>query len=235
MTENHSITEAEELAKQLRKENSNLKRQLRALTERNNKYQLLIAHLINDEPAITPLEYSSILPLKKPEPNPTQPKKTTNIKTPRALRISAIEKAILAQPIADELQAHGVLETIRRIKPMPALKLAGIYFLLNPQNEIVYVGQSLDILNRISFHMCDGEKRPYFTHYKAICCPIDELNKWESFFISHLNPPLNKTTATYREQRKRENDWKSEIKKELPRKVRDFSTKTPWVHFSKVL
>lgn len=234
-----SIRLASEL-EALKKERANLKRKLRSAIEKNDKYQKFIAHLINDQPSLNASEYSSILTPSVKSSKPSQP--TVRV-IPAAVRVPRAIEALatnlisenLSDSIEEELKREGVTGMLRNLKKIPVLSFPGIYFLLNNDDEVVYVGQSMDIYARIKSHTRDSEKNKLFTHFKAICCPIDELNKWEQYFITQLNPKLNKTKQNDIDDRKRKRDFKKEALKTLPKKVRGFRTETPWVHFSKVM
>lgn len=72
------------------------------------------------------------------------------------------------------------------IKPFPLF--SGIYFLLDKEGELVYVGQSTDLRKRI-------DKHPYnlvATHFQCIRVKPTMLNDEEAFYIHSLTPQLNK-------------------------------------------
>ena len=76
----------------------------------------------------------------------------------------------------------------------PALpKLIGIYFLING-DEIVYVGQSVDIYSRISQHSKDVLKT--FDNFYILECPAEHLSILEAHFIFKFHPFLNSTFPT---------------------------------------
>jgi excinuclease UvrABC nuclease subunit len=62
----------------------------------------------------------------------------------------------------------------------------GVYFLFNHE-QLVYVGKSLDVLNRVQFHRAEKE----ITHYTLIECQEDIANCLEPHFIAKFDPPLN--------------------------------------------
>lgn len=68
---------------------------------------------------------------------------------------------------------------------LPWEKASGVYFLLNG-NEIVYVGQAVNVYARIGQHV---DKR--FDRYAFIPCAINALDKLESLYIHCLRPKLN--------------------------------------------
>lgn len=73
---------------------------------------------------------------------------------------------------------------------MPWGRESGVYFLVD-NNDVVYVGQSVNVYARIAQHT---DKR--FTHYAIIPCQIELLNKLESLYIHLLRPRFNGNYAT---------------------------------------
>lgn len=71
--------------------------------------------------------------------------------------------------------------------PLPP-SLCGVYFLLNGGN-LVYVGQSVDIVHRVLEHKrCRWRS---FDSYAYILCSKSELNLLESLYIHHYKPAGN--------------------------------------------
>jgi hypothetical protein len=68
---------------------------------------------------------------------------------------------------------------------LPWAKTSGVYFLLDG-DEVVYVGQAVNVYSRIAQHT---EKR--FDRYAFVPCPVDALNRLESLYIHCLRPRLN--------------------------------------------
>ena len=64
--------------------------------------------------------------------------------------------------------------------------MSGIYFLIQ-DNEIIYVGQSVNIFARIATHIEQKE----FDSYAYLECPPEQLNTYESLYIHTLRPKLN--------------------------------------------
>jgi hypothetical protein len=62
----------------------------------------------------------------------------------------------------------------------------GVYFLID-NDEVVYVGQSVNIFSRISQHKIDKK----FDRYAFIPCSKENLDKLESLYIHFLRPRLN--------------------------------------------
>ena len=82
------------------------------------------------------------------------------------------------------------------IKKGIPLKSAGIYFLIGPMRDIVYIGQSGNVLTRLGNHQKDPKK--FFTHYRIIGCNNEERRKyWEKYLITKYNPVYNKNYANH--------------------------------------
>lgn len=76
-----------------------------------------------------------------------------------------------------------IVEMSRRYTP-----ISGVYFLIEG-NEIVYVGQSIDVYNRVTSHALKGEK--VFDRYAYIEVNPDDLNEVEADYIVVMGPKLN--------------------------------------------
>jgi excisionase family DNA binding protein len=68
---------------------------------------------------------------------------------------------------------------------------SGIYFLIMA-GEIVYVGQSVNILSRIAAHV----QEKTFDSWHWVSCPPQSLDYWERKYLDELMPPLNADRAT---------------------------------------
>ena len=77
-----------------------------------------------------------------------------------------------------------------KVLDLESMFTVGIYFLVS-ENEIVYVGQSIDIGQRVRSHRNDIKK--VFDEVRFIECKEEELLEKECEFISVLNPKYNKT------------------------------------------
>jgi len=78
------------------------------------------------------------------------------------------------------------IETIIQ-KSKPVNRIEGIYFLIK-NKEIVYVGQSNNIVARVGSHLSDKTKS--FDSYSFV--EISRLNEVESYFIHNLRPEFNR-------------------------------------------
>lgn len=84
-----------------------------------------------------------------------------------------------------DLDYAAVVRNKTDYKP-PAIM--GVYFLLRG-SEVVFVGQSADVLVRISQHWAEKEKK--FDGYTVIECPADEQNLVQAHFICKFKPVHN--------------------------------------------
>jgi excinuclease UvrABC nuclease subunit len=79
------------------------------------------------------------------------------------------------------------IEEIRAQSQAPKPPLVGVYFLFK-DTELVYVGQSNNILLRVQTHT----KRLDFDRYAYLSCSKDELDDLENAYILKLRPKLNR-------------------------------------------
>lgn len=70
---------------------------------------------------------------------------------------------------------------------IPHHETSGVYFLMRGP-DIIYVGQSLDVLQRISRHRREGRS---FDAFSYIICPVDGLDELEADYIRALVPEEN--------------------------------------------
>lgn len=70
---------------------------------------------------------------------------------------------------------------------MAAVHACGVYLLIKG-NEVVYVGQSVNIPSRVGQHVRAGKK---FDRVRFLVCEKDQLNLWEGVMINLLRPKLN--------------------------------------------
>jgi len=69
--------------------------------------------------------------------------------------------------------------------------LTGIYFLFNNKN-LIYIGQSTNIIYRVGTHLKDKE----FNRYAYILCSKERLLDLERQYLNKYNPSLNKSTGS---------------------------------------
>jgi len=67
-----------------------------------------------------------------------------------------------------------------------SIKKIGIYFLIKDK-QIIYIGQSINIHNRLSHH----SSRKQFDAISIIECNPDNLDELESLYIHAIKPCLN--------------------------------------------
>lgn len=80
---------------------------------------------------------------------------------------------------------HSIYDVI--LASVPVTHGSGIYFLLR-KNEVIYVGQSVDVLGRISRHRREGRA---FDAYAYIECAQDEMDRLERLYIRAFVPEEN--------------------------------------------
>jgi hypothetical protein len=71
-------------------------------------------------------------------------------------------------------------------------RVSGIYFLIR-DSEIVYVGKSANVLDRLSKHIEKG-----FDSFSIVECSWKDMRMLEPHFIYKFSPPLNVTPPTNR-------------------------------------
>lgn len=72
---------------------------------------------------------------------------------------------------------------------IPSSVICGIYFLIR-KDQIVYVGQSKNVLRRVARHADDGKE---FDHFSVAPCEESELDALERTYILSLFPEQNMT------------------------------------------
>lgn len=70
---------------------------------------------------------------------------------------------------------------------IPCVGHCGIYFLI-ADNDVIYVGQSIDVFGRIARHRRDGRM---FDSFAFMPCAKDRLDKTEAAYILAFMPWLN--------------------------------------------
>lgn len=71
---------------------------------------------------------------------------------------------------------------------IPFSFVSGVYFLIQA-DEIVYVGQSVNVMSRIAQHRRDGEKD--FDSFNAVPCKPEDLDRLEELYINAFVPRFN--------------------------------------------
>lgn len=101
-------------------------------------------------------------------------------------RLAALQRMETMNAVSAAVTAKSLLrEDEMALVALPWAKASGVYFLLDG-DEVVYVGQSVNVYSRIGQHT---DKR--FDRYAFVPCPVDALNKLESLYIHCLRPRLN--------------------------------------------
>lgn len=101
----------------------------------------------------------------------------------RLAELSTFEKmSVVSAALTNKTLLDG--EQIAKLA-LPWQRSCGVYFLVQGQ-EVVYVGQSVNIYSRISQH---SDKK--FDKYAFVPCEAELLDKLESLYIHTLKPRLN--------------------------------------------
>jgi hypothetical protein len=75
---------------------------------------------------------------------------------------------------------------------IPCKSLVGVYFLIE-EGQVVYVGQSTDMLRRISRHR---DNDILFDSFTVIFCSKDKIDEIESMYIDAFLPKYNRATPS---------------------------------------
>lgn len=78
---------------------------------------------------------------------------------------------------------------------IPMILASGIYFLLR-KGEVIYVGQSVDVLHRIARHRREGRTFDAFSYME---CDPEDLDRLETLYIKAFVPVENLTFGNHRE------------------------------------
>jgi len=96
-----------------------------------------------------------------------------------------VDEAVPEQMVLDKKIPIDDIETRR----------PGVYFLIR-ENKVVYVGKSIDMIQRLRSHMAD--QRMEFTHVTMLKLDSDEfeLDIMEKMMIRKFKPPKNKDSMS---------------------------------------
>lgn len=104
-------------------------------------------------------------------------------------------EAHLRRSRAEGKRPHGkrVPLNARDVANLPRVDsraFSGIYFLYRG-DECVYVGQSMHVHSRAQAHMRGDFKTSCCDSYSWFPCAQQDLDRYETYFIEMLDPPLN--------------------------------------------
>lgn len=101
-------------------------------------------------------------------------------------RLAALQRMETMNTISAALHGKALLREDEIAKAaLPWAKASGVYFLLDG-DEVVYVGQAVNVYSRIGQHT---DKR--FDRYAFVPCAAEGLDRLESLYIHCLRPRLN--------------------------------------------
>ena len=101
-------------------------------------------------------------------------------------KLSALERQETMNVVSSTLTGKVLLRANEIARAaLPLEKVSGVYFLVDG-DEVVYVGQAVNVHSRVGQHT---DKR--FDRYAFVPCATDALNVLESLYIHCLRPRLN--------------------------------------------
>ena len=104
---------------------------------------------------------------------------------------------VVTQRLAETPESIKSLAGLRHIDPN-RIKFAGIYFLCR-DGEVVYVGQSKHVQERILTHIREKQKKFHRTEIFLLPVPESELMRIESEFVTRFRPIYNQQPHSTRE------------------------------------
>jgi hypothetical protein len=107
----------------------------------------------------------------------------------RLTELRAQEAYSLSHPGGSNKRLLYLEEILSAARPWDAV--VGVYFLV-AKGELVYVGQSTSVLQRIGTH-AQTKTKP-FDSWAYVPCAVEDLNTMESLYIHFLRPPMNGRT-----------------------------------------
>lgn len=105
-------------------------------------------------------------------------------------RLAALQRMETMNSVSAAVAGSALLREDEIAKAaLPWAKASGVYFLLDG-DEVVYVGQAVNVYSRIGQHT--GKR---FDRYAFVPCAVDALDRLESLYIHCLRPRLNGVQA----------------------------------------
>lgn len=112
----------------------------------------------------------------------------------RHVRFSDNDDELLgAKPLAGFDTVLTKDRLLKHAKPVRVQSTSGVYFLLDDADEVVYIGQAVNLVARIGTH-CD-EKRGLFSRVIAVEVPKHRLFELETKYIRAYRPRLNRSAG----------------------------------------
>ena len=94
---------------------------------------------------------------------------------------------LIPQRVLDALALTDYTKTDVLRAALPCRDHCGVYFLIQ-EDDVIYVGKSINIFNRIARHRSDGRE---FDSFAYLLCPMDALEQTEATYITAFMPWLN--------------------------------------------
>ena len=163
-----------------------IKEQLRVVTRERKRY---LKYLTN---CLTPTALSKLMDMRADKR--FKPKDNGKL---RPICFPQEEGTLLSiKPIGTFDKAIDKDALFKAARPIKVQSTSAVYFLLNSDDDVVYVGQAKNLLARIGTHCY--EKNGLFSKVAAISVPLHRLDAVERMYIQAYSPILNKTGKTSR-------------------------------------
>lgn len=82
-------------------------------------------------------------------------------------------------------------ELLSIAQPWPIARNVGVYLLIGEHDEILYVGQSTNVMARLGAHLRRADVQTKVTKAAILEVPPHQLRGLEAALIAQHNPPLN--------------------------------------------
>lgn len=111
----------------------------------------------------------------------------------RSIAVRYTQGSVYSAPFAIPTALKPIRNDLIEIH-LPFARICCVYFLVSSEDEVLYVGQTTDLHQRIRAHSLAGVK---FSRALFIPVQAPDLIATEAHFIRALNPPLNKTLGSF--------------------------------------
>ena len=99
------------------------------------------------------------------------------------------ERKMFRRSMATKIDKNSILA---ESSPIGTEKICGVYFLLSPRGDVVYVGQSTHVVRRLADHLGDPRIAKEFSHASYLDIPEAALSPMEDLLIKAFQPKLNR-------------------------------------------
>ncbi len=81
------------------------------------------------------------------------------------------------------------MDQLAKLKKYSSIPISGIYFIFDYDNQLIYIGKSINVHARIISHEIKKESINYYNIIEIKECHLDEMEK---YYIHKYNPKYNK-------------------------------------------